>query len=248
MRVTLAVFVLTFGPVGWAAGQSSSLFKRCEARRAAERAATTQPSGNGSLPVNAGAANARAMGGNTALAEVSLTAIRLPEPKVIKVHDFIGVIVRYQVQHQSSSKLEQESEWDANAKLEAWFRLHDRKWTDQGFRAGKPEVKFANKNELENEGKADRKDKFETRLMAKVIDVKPNGNLVIVGWSKMGIDKEEQYIRLTGECNRDHITADGNITSDKIFGLDVVTMNKGAVRDAVKRGLFKEFLDDWKLF
>ncbi len=248
MRMALVMMILLFGPVGWAVGQSSSLFKRDQAKKAAQRAATTRPSANGSMPVNAGAAGTAAVATNPKLAAVSLTAIELPEPKVIKVNDFVGVIVRYQVRHESSAKLKQDSEWDVNAKLDAWFRLHDSKWTGQGFRAGKPEIKFKNENELENKGKSDRKDMLETRVMAKVIDVKPNGNLVLVAWQTKGMNEDVQCLRLSGECNSRDITPDGNIVSDKVFALDVRIMNEGAVRDAVKRGWFKELLDGWKPF
>lgn len=248
MKVTLVLLILAFGQASWAVGQSSSLFKRSQAAKAAERAATTQPRSNGTLPGNAGAKPPQSLGSNTALAAASLTAIKMPEPKVIKVNDFVGVIVRYRVRNQTKAKIEQESEWDVNAKLDAWFRIHDSKWQDQTFRAGKPEIKFKNENELKNKGKSDWKDTLETRVMAKVIDVKPNGNLVLVAWQTKGMDKDLQYLRLTGECNRDHITPDGNITSDRIFALDVRIMNEGAVRDAVKRGWFKEILDGWKPF
>ena len=44
------------------------------------------------------------------------------------------------------------------------------------------------------------------------------------------------------------MNADGSILSDKIFGLEVKTMNEGAVKDAVKRGWFKEFTDVVKPF
>lgn len=248
MRMALIGLILAFGPASWALGQSSSLFKRAQARDAADSAATTRPAPNGALRANAGSAPSRSSGRNATLAAASLTAVKLPEPKVVKVHDLISVIVRYRLRQQSSAKMKQESEWDVNAKLEAWFRLHDGKWNNQQFRAGKPEIKFKNTNELENEGKSKRKDLFETRLMAKVLDIKPNGNLIIVGWQRVEMDEDVQYLRLTGECNRDHISPDGSILSDKIFGLEVKTMNEGSVRDAVKRGWLKEFLDGIKPF
>jgi len=248
MRLAVAVLILSFGPAGWALGQSSSLFKQSQEKKAEEQAATTKPAGNGTLPVNAGATSGQSAEGNKALREGSLTAVKLPEPKIIMVNDFVGVVVRYQLRQQSSSKIKQDSKWDVNAKLSAWFRLHDRKLQQQDFQGGTPEVKFNEKNKLDNQGEANRKDMLETRVMAKVIDIKPNGTLVIVAWSRMEMDDEVQYLRMTGECNRDDITADGNVTSDKVYGLEVRTMNEGAVKDAVKRGWFKEILDTAKPF
>jgi flagellar L-ring protein precursor FlgH len=246
--MAMAVLILSFGPAGWALGQSSSLFKQSQEKKTEEQAATTKPASNGTLPANAGATSGQPAEGNKALKAASLTAVKLPEPKIIMVNDFVGVVVRYQLRQQSSSKIKQDSKWDVNAKLAAWFRLHDRKWQQQDFQGGTPEVKFNEKNKLDNQGEANRKDMLETRVMAKVIDIKPNGTLVIVAWSRMEMDDEVQYLRLTGECNRDDITADGNVTSDKIYGPEVRIMNDGAVKDAVKRGWFKEILDTAKPF
>jgi len=248
VRLALFILVLSIVPPGWVLGQTSSLYLAEQARQAAELAAATQPASNGALRANAGAAVPQGVNRNVVLAGHSLTALRLPEPKVIQVNDFIGVVVRYRLRHASDAKVEQKSDWDVQAKLDAWFRLHDRRWRQQAFPTGEPEIDFGSKNDMKNEGKADRDDVLETRLMAKVIDVKPNGNLVIVGWSCMQIDDESQYLRLSGECHPDQLSADNTIASDKIFGLDVRTMNEGAVKDAVKRGWFKELLDTAKPF
>ncbi len=248
MKTTLTIMVLLLGPAAWALGQSSSLYLSSEAEKARQQAAATQPAANGALRSDAGAAAPETTGRNTALLQTSLTAVSVPEPKVIQVHDLVGIIVRYRLRHKSDAKLKQESEWETNAQLSAWFRIHDRKWQQQAFRGGVPEIDFESENELENKGNADRNDVFETRLQSKVIDIKPNGNLVLVAWSHMQIDDENQYLRLTGECRKDDITADNTVISDKIFALDVQTMNEGSVRDAIKRGWFKELLDDVKPF
>lgn len=248
MRFGLTVLVLILGPAGWVLGQSSSLFLRDQARKAAAAEATTQPAANGALRADAGAAVAAGVSRNAALSKVSLTAITPPEPRLIKVNDLVGVIVRYRLRHESTSKLKQDDKWDANGKLSAWFRIHDNKLQQQAFAGGAPEAKFNSKNMMDNKGEAKRDDVFETRLMAKVVDIKPNGNLIIVAWSRMEIDDELQYLRMTGECNREQMSPDGTISSDKIFALEVRTMNEGAVKDAVKRGWFKELTDTVKPF
>ena len=210
--------------------------------------ASTKPASNGSVRADAGAAVPNGVHRNQILARNSLTAISPAEPKQIKVNDLIGVIVRYRLRHESTSKLKQDDKWDLDTKLSEWFRIHDKKWVQNDFPNGVPEIKLNNKNQLDNKGESNRKDVFETRVMAKIVDIKPNGNLIIVAWSRMEIDDEMQYLRMSGECNRNDLAADGSITSDKIFGLEVKTMNEGAVKDAVKRGWFKELADGVKPF
>jgi flagellar basal body L-ring protein FlgH len=250
-----AIGILLFGLAPAAAvGQSSSLFNRSQQEPGHAAAATSQPAINGAIRADNGAAIPQMpvvippQPRNAALAHFSLTAVTPPEPKSIGVNDFIGVIVRHRLRYQTDSRLEQKNKWNLQAKLAAWFRFHDRKLVQQDFERGTPEVKLDSKNDIQNRGVSDRRDVFETRLKAKVIDVKPNGNLSIFALTQVEIDDEKQYIVMTGECNKADIAPDGNVTSDKIFNLVIKTDNDGAVRDAVKRGWFKEFLDLAKPF
>ena len=248
MRTMVVMAVLLLGPASWVLGQSSSLFRAHHTRQAARSAATTRPSGNGALQVNAGAATPQSMARNLTLSRFSLTAVTPPKPELIQVNDLIGVIVRHRYRSKTDAKMEQESEWDVVAKLDAWFRIHDGKLQQQAFRGGKPEIKFECENELENEARTDRKDILETRLMGKVIDVKPNGNLVIVASYSIDTDHDVQTLVLTGEVNRRDIGPDRSVTSDKIYGLKIGSAPRGAVYDATKRGWLKELLDTVKPF
>lgn len=248
MRLTTVIFVLAFGPASLALGQSSSLFRAHEHRLARRATTTTRPAANGSLRTDAGTTTSASALQNDALARHSLTAVSPPEPTLIKPNDLIAVIVRHRFRSKSDAKLEQESEWDISAKLDAFFRIHDRKWVQQSFRGGQPEVKFGSKNELENEAKSNRRDLLETRLMGKVLDVKPNGNLIIVASYSIGTDHDVQTLVLSGEVNRRDLGPDRNISSDKIFDLKIRTYSRGAIVDGTKRGWFKEFLDKVKPF
>ena len=248
MKNALLLIVAGWAPAAAALGQSSSLFLNSQASYSRQMAASTQPASNGTLRANAGALAPPPTFRNIALANTSLTAIAPAEPRVIQPNDLITVIVRHRLRYQTDTRMQQQSRWDLKSKLSAWFRIHDRKWEDQDFERGTPEVNFKNQNDLRNQGRSDRKDVFETRVMAKVIDVKPNGNLIIVASTHVEIDEEVQLIRLTGECNKDDIQPDRSILSDKVYNLDVRTDNDGAMRDATKRGWLKGVLDKTKAF
>ena len=267
MRNWTAVMVMTLAPAGFAAAQTSSLYKasQMQQQQAAAGAATSQPAGdgvpatvspavsataatNGALRVNAGSTPVPSAPRNLAVARYSLTSVSPPEPTLVKVNDLIGVIIRHRFRAQTDSRLQQKSEWDVATKLDAWFRIHDRKMQQQDFGGGKPEVKFTNENEMKNQGRTNRQDVVETRVMGKVIDVKPNGNLIIVAASKIEYGEDAQVLMLSGEINGRDVTPDRTVTSDKIYDLDVEIKNEGAVQDAVKRGWLKEILDTAKPF
>jgi flagellar L-ring protein precursor FlgH len=248
MKRLLVALVLGICPAGLALGQSSSLFLQSQEMHYRQQTASTQPASNGTLRTNAGAIMAPQAFRNVVLAHNSLTAVSPVEPRLIQPNDLITVIVRHRLKYQTDTRMQQQSRWDLKSKLSAWFRIHDRKLEEQDFERGTPEVDFKNQNDLKNQGRADRKDLFETRVMAKVIDVKPNGNLMIVGYAHVKIDEEDQLIKLTGECNKEDIQPDRSILSDKVFALDVQTENAGAMKDVAKRGWLKGLLDTTKAF
>ncbi len=240
--------MLLLTTTAWSFAQSNSLFLHAQAARAESEAASTQPASNGSVQANAGALQSTSPVRNVALSQVSLTALPQGEPSKIQINDLLTVIVRHRLRYQSEARTNQQSRWNVRTRLDAWFRIHDRKWTQQDFERGVPEVRLRNQNDLQNQGRADRKDVFETRVMAKVMDVKPNGNLIIGAHSRVKIGEEDQLIVLTGECNKDDIAPDGSILSDKIYALEVITENDGAMQSLANRGWLKKLLDDVKPF
>lgn len=269
-RIVVLGMVFAFAPVSLVLAQSSSLFRAYKARQRAAMSQTTRPAENGALRANAGAVgtmhpmmsgrrdSAQAGTGtlgqgdstvqNPALARASLISTPAPKPKVIQVNDLVGVIVRHRYRSQIDARLKEDSKWDLETKLDAWFRIHDKKWEQQSFAAGNPEVNLSHKNKLENKGQTDRQDLLETRMQGKVIDVKPNGNLIIVAYYSISSDHDTQSLVLSGEVNQKDITADNTVTSDKIFGLKIGSAPTGAVMDATKRGWLKELIDKVKPF
>lgn len=269
-RIVILAMVFAFGPVSWALAQSSSLFKAHRVRLSMTQSLTTQPAPNGAIRTNAGALNTSngmmqpvAMRGqgaagqpmqqmqtvqNPALAQASLISTPAPQPKIIKVNDLLGVIVRHRYRSQIDSRLQQDNQWDLESKLDAWFRIHDKKWEQQGFAGGTPEAKFSHDSQLENQGRTNRRDVLETRMQGKVIDVKPNGNLIIVAYYSISSDHDTQSLVLSGEVNQTDITPDNTVTSDKIFGLKIGSAPTGAVMDATKRGWLKELIDTVRPF
>ena len=248
MRYAVPILILVFLPTSWAFGQSSSLYRAHLERETKKAEATTKPTKTGALRTNAGTTSTANRPRNEALAAVSLTAVSAPKPVELKVNDLIGVIVRHRYSSQTDAKMEQSSEWDVESQLDAWFRIHDRKWLAQDLAGGKPQVGFSNKNDLENEGKVKRTDVLETRLKGRILDVKPNGNLFIVASYQIGTDDDVQRLVLSGIVSPKDITVDGSVTSDKIAELKLDTKPEGSVYDAVKRGWLKEALDAIKPF
>lgn len=181
---------------------------------------------------------------NPLVLRVSPISVAAPEPRKIKANDLITIIVRQSKSALSDSSLESEKKWDVTSELTKFLRLNPNgHMIPQEFAEGTPGIDFTFDNKYDGSGKTDRKDEFTTRISAKVIDVKPNGNLVVEAKNRIKVDEEEQILTLTGTCRTEDITAQNTVLSTQLADLEIVSENSGAVRDASRRGWLMRLFD-----
>jgi flagellar L-ring protein precursor FlgH len=171
-------------------------------------------------------------------------AINAPEPHVLKKHDLISIVVNESSKSQSSGTSDQERASDFDAKVDAFVKFNLAKLTLRGTTSSTtPEAKFEGTRDFKGQGEYDRSDTMITRLEAEVIDVKPNGMLVIEARQHIKIDEEEISETLTGSCRVQDVDAANSVSSTNLLDLDLQKITKGQVRDTNNRGLIHRLLD-----
>lgn len=179
-----------------------------------------------------------------AIERMSLIAVPTIPPRKFKVHDLINIIVRQQKKYEGDGKLDTKKQWDVAGKLEDWFRFYPgNKLGQDQLSNGDPGFDFKFENRLKTDAESEREDKFVTRIQATIIDVKPNGNLVIEAQLRQEHDEEQFTLTLTGICRSDDVTPDNTVLSSQIAELTLVEKNQGAVRDSTRRGWIPRTLD-----
>jgi flagellar L-ring protein precursor FlgH len=164
-------------------------------------------------------------------------------PKAFRPGDLITIIVREQRQWEADSDLETKRKFDIKSELDAFFKPIDGGLGASKFTRGKPNVDYAYNQKLKSEGDSSRQDKLTTRLTARILDVKPNGLLVLEGKASVTHDEEFSQITLTGTCRKEDITADNTVLSTQIADKQVVVCNAGALKSAATRGWITKLLD-----
>jgi flagellar L-ring protein precursor FlgH len=183
--------------------------------------------------------------GKASLAATSFYAVAEPQPRTLKKHDLITIIVREESTFSSDGSLEAKRQADIEAKLEEFVTLKLNNWALYGGGAGAnpPSIKASGTRNASNEGTVDRSDSLTLRVGAEVVDVKPNGTVVLQARKRIKTDDEVQTLILSGTCRAQDVTADNSILSTQLHDLDVTKTHTGAVRDATKRGLLHKLLD-----
>ncbi len=91
-------------------------------------------------------------------------------------------------------------------------------------------------NSNQGEGESTRETKLSSYIAARVIDVMPNGNLVIEAKKEVLVYKEKQIAVLTGIIRPHDISYDNVIESNRIADMQIKFSGKGPVSEQTKRG------------
>lgn len=175
---------------------------------------------------------------------VSWIAVTPVEVRKFKVGDFITINVHEQKRYRGKQEYDKEKKWDISGKLSEWFRFYpDHKLGTDHLSNGQPGFDFRFKDKYETEGEAERRDRFTTRITAKVIDVKPNGTLTLEAKKSQTHGDDGFTLTLTGMCRSEDVTPDNTILSTQLADLTIEEKNHGAVHDAASRGWFPRILD-----
>lgn len=252
-RTRRMLMVFALGAWVWPAlGQSNSMLNGPPGQ--AGRAPATQPSGGApggipALPVVRGprepVAGDPPPPKNPVLLAVSPIAVHAPQPRKFKVHDLITIVIREDKRSVSDAKLKSEKKWTVDSELAKWFRLNSHgNLTGQIFVEGPtPGVDFQFDSKYDTKGKVDRVDSFTARITAEIVDVKPNGNLVLEATKEIRIDDEQQVVKLTGVCRGEDVSAQNSILSTQLADARIDVHHSGAARDAARRGWIMRLFD-----
>ena len=177
-------------------------------------------------------------------AQGSFFAVPEPEPRTLKKHDLLTIVINEQseISSKGTNNMTRDSEFDA--KVSNFIAFKPKSLTLLGLTpTTTPEANLSGKRSFQGEGEVDRSDSFTARITAEVVDVKPNGTVILQARKRIKTDEEEQQFILTGTCRADDVTAANTILSSQMFDLELQKNHKGDVRNATKRGVLGKLLD-----
>ncbi len=183
--------------------------------------------------------------GQAKISSVSLMAVPDAEPRTMKKHDLVTIIIREESDFSSKGTSDLKKDLTLDAGIDDFVKLSLSNFEIKGGGLGAtpPQVKLHGSREHKGDATVDRQDTFTARITGEVLDVKPNGTLVIQARKQIKTDEEEQEFTLTGICRAEDIGVDNTLLSTQIYDLSLQKNHKGAVRDTNKRGFITKLLD-----
>ncbi len=169
-------------------------------------------------------------------------------PRELMNNDIITVIVDFRSRFLSEGDAESRKTASLTAVLADWIKLDGGALKPAPQSDGDPTVSGTLNSQYRAESDVELRDSLSFRMAAKIVDIRPNGNLVIEGHQTIRNNEERWRISLTGVVRREAIQADRTVSSDSIYDFDVDKEELGQVRDGYERGWITKWYDRFKPF
>lgn len=166
----------------------------------------------------------------------------------LQINDIITVLVDYRTRLLSEGDAESRKRTNLTAVLADWVRLRSGDLKPAPQSDGDPSITGTVNSLYRAESDIETLDSLTFRVAAKIVDIRPNGNLVIEAHQNIRINEEVWEISLTGVVRREAIQADRTVSSDAIAELKIVKNEQGQVHDGYARGWLKRIYDRFHFF
>jgi flagellar L-ring protein FlgH len=152
----------------------------------------------------------------------------------------VGDLLTIVVVEQQSVKNKEQTELTREATLDA--KLSNFDVLPKAFNT-LPGASGAAEREFKGDAKYDKEGSFSTTLTVAVIDVQPNGNLVVEGRRTIIIDGETKTMRITGTVRRYDVSSQNSVRSTQVANASIAYEGEGTLTNATNRGWLGDLLD-----
>lgn len=188
------------------------------------------------------------LGPELTLANTSWVYQAIDPPKPIKLNDLVTVIVLETSQFQSKADLNRRKQAQLNAQLKDWVRLDGLNLQPAPQSSGNEAVNGTLQSQYRSNNELGTTDLIKFSIQARVVDIRPNGHLVLEAHQSVRNNEEQSDQYLSGIVRPEDILPNNTILSEKVAELQIHKREKGEVRDGYRRGWAFLFLDRFGMF
>jgi flagellar L-ring protein precursor FlgH len=182
------------------------------------------------------------------LREISMFAVEPSEARIFHEHDLIEIIVRENSAARSKQELQTDKDVGFRGGVSQWpsislWGLPYGTVIGRGDTDNLPLADVDFRKQFDGEGEYTRSDEFTARLSAEIIEILPNGNLIVESRTVIQNDEEVSTVTVTGICRPEDVTPVNTVLSTQLHDLRIEKTNEGELKKANTKGIFTEILD-----
>jgi flagellar L-ring protein precursor FlgH len=169
-----------------------------------------------------------------------------PEPRAFAVHDLITIVVSENSKSKSSADAKADKHYSMAAEVGAFMSMDPTSWDGGDVNldgTSLPAFDVSGGKGFKGKGTSARTDDFTARVTAEVIEVRPNGLLVLEARREIVNDGESQVILLSGICRPEDVSASNSVLSQFIADAVIKKLTTGQLHDTAEKGIIARILD-----
>lgn len=155
-----------------------------------------------------------------------------------KVGDILTISVREATSVKNEDKVERSNDSSLAARLEA-FTLSDKTFQSSAL----PRIDIRKSSSFDGEAKQNSNSEVRASIAVIVVDVQPNGNLVIAGTRQVTVNDETRTLKISGLVRALDVTTDNTVTSAQVADARIAISGDGANTRQVTRGPVGQLFD-----
>ena len=165
-------------------------------------------------------------------------------PKVHQLNDLVTIRVNEASNFTSEGEIDRRNVSSVDARLQNWIELDGLNLnTSEKSGTELPRARGNYNQQTRANGDLYTRDLLVFNVTARVVDIRPNGNLVLEARKTMRVDDEIIENSLTGTVRREDIAPNNIVLSEKLAELQINRRTVGHIRDSYKRGWLTKFWD-----
>ncbi|OHB76769.1 MAG: hypothetical protein A2W31_12480 [Planctomycetes bacterium RBG_16_64_10] len=164
----------------------------------------------------------------------------------LKLNDIVTVMVSINTRVASEGEVDNRKEARLAAELADWIKFDGGDLVPDPQSRGSPAIAGQWKTKYRADAELATRDSLTFSIAATVVDIRPNGNLVIEARRTIQNNDEIWEQCLTGTIRREDVTPDNKVQSEDVAELRIHKRESGQVRDAYRRGWLVKFFERWQ--
>lgn len=166
--------------------------------------------------------------------DYSWTYIDPLSPRLIRLHDIITVIVDEKSELTLNSTFNRQRNNTLVAELREFIRIGKRGNLDNAA-LNEPTIDASQRGQMRDRGQAVDQEGIRYRVAATVVNVLPNGVVVLEARKSIRSNRDLWQFTLTGKIRSQDVRRDNTALSENIADLQIVKKRAGKIYDSTKR-------------
>lgn len=165
-----------------------------------------------------------------------------------QIEDIVFIRVDIKAEFSSDAILKRDKDASVDARLLDWVKFDGWSLKPAPQADGDPKIRADLDKEYNAKGRLNQRDRMAFNIAARVVDIRPNGHLVLESHRTVRNNNEIWDKSLSGIVRPEDVDQGNMVMSEKVSELRIDKRERGTVRDSYRRGWITRMIESVKLF